>query len=273
MTSPSYILALCVCLLTMASAEGPQEPDPFTYDYHTLRIGGLTIAGILFILGILIILIPEETDPFFYDYATVQTVGMTLATIMFVLGIIIILRQTPEKATSSFAEDQTSMNIHVPDKTNPGVQHTTPIPNWEANETTQSQTAAKTDSEQRTAMGMNTTNPVTDSGTHWSREEGTTTLPGIRTPRPAKDRMWHHSPEPQDKNEKDPFYYDDFTLRKRGLLVAAVLFIMGIIILTNSSDYVQSAGNAQSTSLSLCSELFQMPLAVLSLTSTMKISP
>ncbi|XP_029335600.1 FXYD domain-containing ion transport regulator 7 isoform X1 [Mus caroli] len=35
--------------------------------------------------------VPEETDPFFYDYATVQTVGMTLATIMFVLGIIIIL--------------------------------------------------------------------------------------------------------------------------------------------------------------------------------------
>uniref|UniRef100_A0A8L2UKL5 FXYD domain-containing ion transport regulator n=1 Tax=Rattus norvegicus TaxID=10116 RepID=A0A8L2UKL5_RAT len=37
--------------------------------------------------------VPEETDPFFYDYATVQTVGMTLATIMFVLGIIIIITQ------------------------------------------------------------------------------------------------------------------------------------------------------------------------------------
>ncbi|XP_051018728.1 FXYD domain-containing ion transport regulator 7 isoform X1 [Acomys russatus] len=34
---------------------------------------------------------PTETDPFFYDYDTVQTVGMTLATIMFLLGIVIIL--------------------------------------------------------------------------------------------------------------------------------------------------------------------------------------
>ncbi|XP_076788168.1 FXYD domain-containing ion transport regulator 7 isoform X4 [Arvicanthis niloticus] len=46
---------------------------------------------------------PDETDPFFYDYATVQTVGMTLATIMFVLGIIIILSKKVKcrKADSS----------------------------------------------------------------------------------------------------------------------------------------------------------------------------
>ncbi|XP_057568568.1 FXYD domain-containing ion transport regulator 7 isoform X2 [Hippopotamus amphibius kiboko] len=35
--------------------------------------------------------VPQEPDPFYYDYDTVQTVGMTLATILFLLGILIII--------------------------------------------------------------------------------------------------------------------------------------------------------------------------------------
>uniref|UniRef100_A0A452EMD2 FXYD domain-containing ion transport regulator n=1 Tax=Capra hircus TaxID=9925 RepID=A0A452EMD2_CAPHI len=35
--------------------------------------------------------VPQDPDPFYYDYDTVQTVGMTLATILFLLGILIIL--------------------------------------------------------------------------------------------------------------------------------------------------------------------------------------
>ncbi|XP_024093092.2 FXYD domain-containing ion transport regulator 5 isoform X6 [Pongo pygmaeus] len=39
--------------------------------------------------------------------------------------------------------------------------------------------------------------------------------------------------KPSGFHEDDPFFYDEHTLRKRGLLVAAVLFITGIIILTS----------------------------------------
>ncbi|XP_023379956.1 FXYD domain-containing ion transport regulator 5 isoform X3 [Pteropus vampyrus] len=69
-------------------------------------------------------------------------------------------------------------------------------------ETTQTQT--ETQKQQPTGMDVLL---ITDPGTDKSSMEGS--------------------------SEDDPFSYDEVTLRKRGLIVAAVLFITGIVILTS----------------------------------------
>nr|DBA16170.1 TPA: hypothetical protein GDO54_003590 [Pyxicephalus adspersus] len=53
----AVVLLLCSILaLVLGASEERSEPDPFHYDYESLRIGGLVFAVVLFTLGILLIL-------------------------------------------------------------------------------------------------------------------------------------------------------------------------------------------------------------------------
>lgn len=49
---------LLVTFLSLVHAEGKQEEeeDPFTFDYHKLRVGGLILAAVLCLIGITILL-------------------------------------------------------------------------------------------------------------------------------------------------------------------------------------------------------------------------
>ncbi|XP_030256899.1 FXYD domain-containing ion transport regulator 6 [Sparus aurata] len=51
-------LLVCVAAVSEPSEQDDQNKveDPFVYDYHSLRVGGLAFAVVLFTLGILLIL-------------------------------------------------------------------------------------------------------------------------------------------------------------------------------------------------------------------------
>ncbi|XP_055092809.2 FXYD domain-containing ion transport regulator 5 isoform X4 [Symphalangus syndactylus] len=120
-----------------------------------------------------------------------------------IFGLILPTRgQMLKDTTSSSSADSTIMDIQVPTPA-PDVytelQPTPPTPTWPAD-----------------------AHPTDDTTTLSERPSAST---DVQTdPQILKPSGFH---------EDDPFFYDEQTLRKRGLLVAAVLFITGIIILTS----------------------------------------
>ncbi|XP_068097889.1 phospholemman [Hyperolius riggenbachi] len=56
METALFLVCCSAVIRTAFGSDAEEQHDPFYYDYKTLRIGGLVFAGVLFILGILIIL-------------------------------------------------------------------------------------------------------------------------------------------------------------------------------------------------------------------------
>ncbi|KAM7233554.1 hypothetical protein CapIbe_015690 [Capra ibex] len=231
--------------------------------------------------------VPQDPDPFYYDYDTVQTVGMTLATILFLLGILIILskkvkcRKADSRSESPTCKSckselpssapggggrraqmspsgrlclfitvglilptrgQISKEVVTPADPLTEITHVpTPAPDEEQGmEATPNQMETQTQQTMETEVLL-TTGQGTDKSTMQGSTPSKTKPPANPTQgsTPSKTR----SPSRHERKdsilrqpgskEDDPFFYDEDTLRKRGLMVAAVLFITGIVILTS----------------------------------------
>ncbi|KAI2654941.1 Phospholemman [Labeo rohita] len=51
-----YYITFVVLSLVLAEGQQSTEDDPFSFDYHRLRVGGLILAAVLCLIGITILL-------------------------------------------------------------------------------------------------------------------------------------------------------------------------------------------------------------------------
>ncbi|KAM7058068.1 FXYD domain-containing ion transport regulator 5 isoform 4-T4 [Molossus nigricans] len=157
-----------------------------------------------------------------------------------IVGLILPTRgQTLEETTLTSLADPTTVDIQALTPTPavlPELQSTPQTSTLQPGEATGTQTASQTQQTEGVVV-FPTTDPGMDkrpteaSGHSPSADPIKATTLSKRSP--DKDSRRDLPFKPTDSSEDNPFFYDEDTLRKHGLVVAAVLFITGIIILTS----------------------------------------